>query len=85
MLNQNDEDCQNIIGEAVLHIALNDGEICVRSLLEQLNSMARQEESAARLALIDGATRWLKGFLKSEHAHRSELHWIVQSARGYEH
>lgn len=85
MLNQNDEDCQSIIGEAVLHIALNDGEICVRSLLDELNSMAGQEENAARLALIDGAARWLKGFNRAEHAHRSELRWIVQSVRGTEH
>jgi len=85
VLNQNDEECHNIIGEAVLHIALNDGEICVRSLLDELNSMAKQEESAARLALINGATLWLKGFLKAEHAHRSELRWIVHSARDSEH
>ena len=53
---------QLIIGEAAVHLAINNVDITVDSLIRKLADMAAAEEDPARCVQIRGAKRWRRGF-----------------------
>ena len=75
---------QLIIGEAAVHLAINNVDITVDSLIRKLADMAAAEEDPARCVQIRGAKRWLRGF-KSLPGKRDELRWVTGAGRGTTH
>ncbi|KGT86359.1 hypothetical protein [Enterobacter cancerogenus] len=75
---------QKIIGEAAVHLAMNNADITVGSLIRELAEMADLEENPARCVQIRGAKRWLRRF-ESLPGNRDELRWITASGRGSAH
>ncbi|MBK0098956.1 hypothetical protein IBT49_23450 [Erwinia sp. S63] len=73
-----------IIGEAAVHLAVNNTDITVDSLIRELVEMAAAEEDPARCVQIRGAKRWLRGF-KSLPGNRDELRWVTGAGRGSTH
>ncbi|NIF23979.1 MULTISPECIES: hypothetical protein [Pantoea] len=81
----NDHDQHHlIIGEAAVHLAVNNTDITVDSLIRELANMAASEKNPARCVQIRGAKRWLRGF-KSLPGNRDELRWVTVSGRGSTH
>lgn len=72
---------QLIVGEAVVHLAKNNADITVESLVRELCEMAAAEENPARCMQIREAKRWLRGF-KSVSGNRDELRWITGAGQG---
>ncbi|KJV25154.1 hypothetical protein [Pantoea sp. SM3] len=75
---------QLIIGEAAVHLAMNNTDITVDSLTRELTEMAAAEENPARCAQIRGARRWLRGF-ESLPGNRDELRWVTGAGHGSTH
>ncbi|WP_058973859.1 hypothetical protein [Type-D symbiont of Plautia stali] len=75
---------QMIIGEAAVHLAMNNADITVGSLIRELAEMAAAEKNPARCVQIRGAKRWLRGF-ESSPGNRDELRWITAAGRGFRH
>ena len=71
---------QLIIGEAAVHLAMNNTDITVNSLIRELADMAAAEEDPLRCVQIRGAKRWLRGF-KSLAGNRDELRWVTGAGR----
>ena len=75
---------QLIIGEAAVHLAMNNTDITVYSLLRELADMASAEDDPARCVQIQGAKRWLRGF-RSIPGNRDELRWLTGADRSSTH
>ena len=75
---------QLIIGEAAVHLAVNNTDITVDSLIRELTEMAVAEEDPARCLQIRGARHWLRGF-ELLPGNRDELRWLTGAGRGSTH
>lgn len=75
---------QLIIGEAAVHLAMNNTDITVNSLIRELADMAAAEKDPLRYVQIRGAKRWLRGF-KSLSGNRDELRWVTGAGRSSVH
>ncbi|KHJ69720.1 hypothetical protein QU24_02385 [Pantoea rodasii] len=75
---------QMIIGEAAVHLAMNNADITVGSLIRELADMAAVEKNPARCVQIRGAKRWLRGF-ESSPGNQDELRWLTSAGRGVRH
>ncbi|MBK4772925.1 MAG: hypothetical protein FT726_25320 [Pantoea sp. Morm] len=84
MPDNNHDQNQMIIGEAAVHLAMNNADITVGSLIRELAEMAAAEKNPARCVQIRGAKRWLRGF-ESSPGNRDELRWITAAGRGFRH
>ncbi|MDI6636491.1 hypothetical protein [Pantoea dispersa] len=84
MSDNNHDQNQMIIGEAAVHLAMNNADITVGSLIRELAEMAAAEKNPARCVQIRGAKRWLRGF-ESLPGNRDELRWITAAGRGFRH
>ncbi|WP_394542030.1 hypothetical protein [Pantoea sp. SGAir0418] len=84
MPDNNHDQNQMIIGEAAVHLAMNNVDITVGSLIRELAEMAAAEKNPARCVQIRGAKRWLRGF-ESLPGNRDELRWITAAGRGFRH
>lgn len=84
MPDNNHDQNQMIIGEAAVHLAMNNADITVGSLIRELAKMAAAEKNPARCVQIRGAKRWLRGF-ESLPGNRDELRWITAAGRGFRH
>jgi hypothetical protein len=84
MPDNNHDQNQMIIGEAAVHLAMNNADITIGSLIRELAEMAAAEKNPARCVQIRGAKRWLRGF-ESLPGNRDELRWITAAGRGFRH
>lgn len=84
MLDYYNNENQLIIGEAVIHLALNNADITVDSLVRELAEMAATEENPARCVQIREAKRWVRGFMPAS-GNRDELRWLTGAGRGLTH
>ncbi|MFJ5162171.1 hypothetical protein ACIP6T_23650 [Pantoea sp. NPDC088449] len=75
---------QLIIGEAAIHLALNNADITVDTLVRELAGMAAAEENPARCVQIREAKRWVRGFMPAS-GNRDELRWVTGAGRGSTH
>lgn len=75
---------QLIIGEAVIHLALNNADITVDSLVRALAEMDATEENPARCVQIREAKLWLRGFMSAS-GNRDELRWVIGAGQGSVH
>ena len=75
---------QLIIGEAAVHLAINNADITVDSLIRELTDMAAAEDDPARYVQIRGAKSWLRSFTPLP-GNRAELRWLSGGGRGSEH
>jgi hypothetical protein len=84
MPDNNHDQNQMIIGEAAVHLAMNNADITIGSLIRELAEMAAAEKNPARCVQIRGAKRWLRGF-ESLPGNRDELRWITAAGRVFRH
>ena len=58
---------QLIIGETAVHLAINNADITVNSLIRELTDMVAAEDAPARYVQIRGAKCWLRSFAALHH------------------
>lgn len=81
----NDEKTRVIIGEAAMHLALNEQEIDVAALVRQLGLMVRRTTSPERQAAIHEACDWLNTFRELGSQHIAALNWDIMGLDEPEH